>query len=475
MKISNRTMPSMVRVERWELARLALWVAVVAIVTTSCGSGSGFGSSDAEKSAPGGDGTVRATGVGAFSQPAANLDDHGDAVFRIGDEFFTEAWANAPGMEPTRDGLGPTYLASACVACHVADGRGSAPGSPSDIGAPILRFVDREDSAVNLDAYGVQIQTRALEGVLSEARVAMTWEKVPGTYADGTSFTLRRPVVSVTDEAFGSLQAMHATSVRVAPPLIGVGLLEAIPEADILENADPQDRDADGISGAASSVVPLAGGDPVLGRFGLKANVASVADQTALAYLLDMGITSPTLPNENCPVVQTACAEAPSGGAPEISADRIDAVIFYSQTLAVPARKGVTDASVVAGEELFDSVRCSACHIARWETGDHPVAALSNQMIIPYTDMLLHDMGPGLSDGRTDGSASAGEWRTSPLWGVGLIRSVNPDAGFLHDGRARTIEEAVLWHGGEASASRDDFVALDLVDRERLLIFLKSL
>jgi CxxC motif-containing protein (DUF1111 family) len=188
-----------------------------------------------------------------------------------------------------------------------------------------------------------------------------------------------------------------------------------------------------------------------------------------------MGITSPSLPNQNCPTIQIACAEAGSGGSPEISRDRLDAVIFYSQTLAVPARKGVSDASVVEGEEIFDSLRCSACHIARWTTGEHSVTALSKQTILPYTDMLLHDMGAGLSDGRSDGTASPSEWRTSPLWGLGMIRSVNPDSGFLHDGRARTIEEAVLWHGGEAAVARNGFVALDAADRERLLIFLKSL
>jgi CxxC motif-containing protein (DUF1111 family) len=212
-------------------------------------------------------------------------------------------------------------------------------------------------------------------------------------YTDGTPYLLRRPSVIVTDEMFGSLASSHATSVRVAPPLIGVGLLEAIPETAVLENADPEDRNGDGISGVASRVVPIGRTEAALGRCGLKANVASVADQTVLAYLFDIGITSPPLPDQNCPKVQISCATSPNGGTPEISGDRLAAVIFYSQTLAVPARKGVADASVVQGERLFASLGCSACHVARWKTGAHAIPALSNQTILPYSDLLLHDMG----------------------------------------------------------------------------------
>lgn len=465
----------MTRFEVPHTMKTTVLVVCAAVAVTACGSGSGFGTSDAEKSAPGGNGTVQIAGVGAFSQPAANLDAKGAATFRIGDEFFTESWTRAPGPDPTRDGLGPTYLAVSCAACHVADGRGSAPGTLLDRGSPILRFIDGEGAGTSIGPYALQVQSKAIDGVRAEARVEVRWEDVAGSYPDGAPYLLRRPSVLVTDEMFGPLAFSHATSVRVAPPLIGLGLLEAIPETAILENADPGDRDGDGISGVASQVMPIGGTDTVIGRFGLKANVASVADQTALAYLLDIGITSPPLPDQNCPIVQIACGGAPGGGSPEISGERLDAVIFYSQTLAVPARKGVADASVVEGEDLFGSLGCSACHIARWETDSHALAALSNQTILPYTDLLLHDMGEGLSDGRSDGTASPTEWRTAPLWGLGMIRSVNPDAGFLHDGRARSIEEAILWHGGEAAASRNGFVALDVADRERLLIFLKSL
>lgn len=213
----------------------------------------------------------------------------------------------------------------------------------------------------------------------------------------------------------------------------------------------------------------------VLGRFGLKGNVASVADQTAIAYLLDMGITSLVLPEENCPEVQVDCAAAPNGGVPEISQERFDDVVFYAQTLAVPGRPFAADESILDGQLLFEQIGCAGCHVQTWETGDHPVSAFVGQRIYPYTDLLLHDMGEGLSDGRADGSASATEWQTPALWGLGLTRTVNADAGFLHDGRGRTVEEAVLWHDGEAAGVTQTFKELSEDDRQLVLNFLKSL
>jgi CxxC motif-containing protein (DUF1111 family) len=302
--------------------------------------------------------------------------------------------------------------------------------------------------------------------------VEVEWIDEEYAYPDGFPFSLRRPAVHVLSLSFGPL-AGDFSGIRLAPNLIGLGLLEAIPETAIRALADREDVDGDGISGVASEV--SFEGVAVLGRFGLKANVATVADQAAIAYLLDLGITSPRFPAENCSEEQTSCRDAPSGGSPEISAERLAAVVFYAQTLGVPARAGVDDESVIAGGLLFDDIGCVACHTRRWETGAHEVESLSYQAIYPYTDMLLHDMGEDLSDGRTDGTATESEWRTSPLWGLGLVRTVNADSGFLHDGRARTIEEAVLWHGGEGSGSRDRFAELSAQDRTLLLLFLKSL
>lgn len=447
---------------------------VVALVTTGCYGGEGYNDYGSGPGAPGGDGTVSNYGPGAFSQAAANLSESEVARFRIGDRFFTQPWTSAPGGALESDGLGPTYLATSCAGCHPADGRSSAPLAVPDRGSPILRFVDDSGNASDLSDYRVQLQTDAIEGVAKEGELVLRWEYVEGAYPDGSPFSLRFPVVDATG-TFDDLGASIATGVRVGPSLIGLGLLEAIPQQELIDGADPNDANGDGISGTVSMVQPLAGGDAVFGRFGLKGNVASVADQTAIAYLLDMGITSPLLPDENCPPIQVACIRAPSGGAPEISQNRFDDVVLYAQTLAVPARPFASDDSILDGQRLFEDLGCSQCHVQKWETGDHPVQALAQQTIYPYTDLLLHDMGEGLSDGRSDGAASATEWRTPALWGLGLTRTVNASAGFLHDGRARTVEEAVLWHGGEATAAQRAFTELSESDRQLVLNFLKSL
>ncbi len=437
-------------------------------------SGASYGGYGVGAASPGGEGTVTNYGPGAFSQPAANLDPEHLARFRIGDVFFSEEWLPAGHTGAERDGLGPTYLAASCAGCHPADGRSDAPATPGSSSQPILRFVDSDTSASPLDAYGFQLQTLAIDGVPPEAHLQVSWRELPAAYPDGTRYSLREPIIEVVGEQFGSLDGVVATGVRVGPSLIGLGLLEAIPESAISAGADPGDHDGDGVSGRIN-VVTTVDGDVAIGRFGHKANVATIADQTAIAYLLDLGVTSPGFPDENCPTPQLMCSAAANGGSPEISANRFADVVVYASTLAVPGRPSSGDQGVLEGEQIFTAIGCSTCHVARWETGEHPIGALANQVIYPYTDLLLHDMGPGLSDGRTDELAGPREWRTSPLWGLGLVRSVNARAGFLHDGRARTIEEAVLWHGGEGLRSRDAFVSLSAADRERVIQFLSSL
>lgn len=462
----------MSRFRRLHAVTRVILVTCLAVVASSCLDGERYGESGGGPSAPGGDTTVTNRSVGAFSQPAASLSDAEVSLFRVGDSFFTEPWSPAGEGNADRDGLGPTYLTTSCAGCHSGDGRDAPPVGTDQGGTPIIRFAEPSGGAVVLDAYGVQLQTLAIHGVPAEGVVEVEWFDEEFAYPDGVVYSLRRPSVDIPAPSFGPL-AGDLSGIRIAPNLIGLGLLEAIPGKAIRANADGEDIDDDGISGVASEV--SSEGASVLGRFGLKANVATVAEQAAIAYLFDLGITSPRFPAENCPEVQTTCREAPSGGFPEISAERLAAVVFYAQTLGVPARTSVDDESVIGGEHLFDDIGCTACHTRRWETGAHEVESLSYQVIYPYTDMLLHDMGEDLSDARTDGTATALEWRTAPLWGLGLVRTVNADAGFLHDGRARTIEEAVLWHGGEASVSRDRFVALSAEDRMLLLLFLKSL
>jgi CxxC motif-containing protein (DUF1111 family) len=305
--------------------------------------------------------------------------------------------------------------------------------------------------------------------------VRIVYTEVHGRFGDGTPYTLLQPTYIIEDLAFGPLHPDIMVSPRVAPAMVGLGLLEAVPEAAILALADPEDRDGDGISGRPNMVLDLRTGETALGRFGWKAGQPTVEQQAAAAFNGDIGITSLLFPAENCPEPQTACRGAVSGGQPEIPEDRLARLAFYARTLAVPAMRNVSDPEVRRGAELFLSGGCSSCHTPRFETGEHETAALSNQTIFPYTDLLLHDMGEGLADNRPESEASGQEWRTPPLWGIGLVETVNGHTRFLHDGRARNLTEAILWHGGEATGSREFFRNLSAEDRAALVRFLKSL
>lgn len=266
--------------------------------------------------------------------------------------------------------------------------------------------------------------------------------------------------------------------------MIGLGLLEAIPAADILAREDPGDADGDGISGRANIVIDPGTGQSVLGRFGLKAGKATIRDQTAQALLTDLGLSTPLRPaaTGDCTPAQTACLAAPNGedagirDGREVDQAALELLTYYAQSLAVPARRGVGDADVLRGKRLFHDLNCTGCHSPKHVT--HRLTgtpALSFQLIWPYTDLLLHDMGERLADGLPEARATGREWRTPPLWGIGLAQAVSPEAGFLHDGRARTLLEAILWHGGEAEAQRDAVIALPAADRNALVAFLESL
>lgn len=343
-----------------------------------------------------------------------------------------------------------------------------------------------------------------------QADVYVRFETTPLQYGDGGTVTLYKPAFQIRNpydspgEAPGNtaptsrlLQADVAASPRMGQPMFGLGLLEAIPESAILALADPDDRDGDGISGRPNWVVdPVkrARGDAAprsLGRFGAKASTPSVLAQGASAYRNDMGVTNYLFPTENIagtPLLASYRAANPlddGQNGSEVSEDLLKRVMFYASTLAVPARRNVNDAQVQRGAALFDSAACVKCHHPGFVTGEHAgifgpsgtlaVPAVQGQTIYPFTDMLLHDMGEGLADHRSDFAASGREWKTRPLWGIGLTQTVNPLAGFLHDGRARTLEQAVLWHGGEAERAKESFRTMSAEDRAALIAFLKSL
>ncbi|MGI9584378.1 MAG: di-heme oxidoredictase family protein [Acidimicrobiia bacterium] len=425
---------------------------------------------------PGGDTTTPLNNRNAFGSPAPNLTDEQRQVFEIGDSFFTQPWVVAPASTDARDGLGPLFNATSCSACHVLEGRGSPPmdGDEPERGLLFRIGVDRDGIVSPHEAYGNQLQDRSIQGVPVEGAMSVVYEQVLGSYGDGSSYTLRHPAYSVSDPSYGPV-GDHLISPRVAPAVFGMGLIEAIPGETILANADPHDENGDGISGRANHLYSKALGMDVLGRLGWKANVATVEDQVAAAFLDDIGITSPFHPAENCTTVQVECQAAVNGGSPEVTAERLAQIVFYNSTLAVPQRRNLDEPEVQAGAELFAEMQCTACHVPIFDTGDHRIDAVSNQRITPFSDFLLHDMGAGLADGMPDGLASGTEWRTPPLWGIGLIEEVNGHSFLLHDGRARSIEEAILWHGGEAAASQNAFTALTADERAEVIAFLESL
>ncbi len=428
----------------------------------------------------GGDTTAFTITRNAFGLSARNLDTLERRTFAVGNSFFRQNWVTAPASTEARDGLGPTFNALSCSSCHLLDGRGKPPDDPEDGERGLLLRLSIPGTGPHggplpEPVYGGQLQDRAVVSVPIEGKFIIIYQEVPGAFDDGEQYSLRRPVYQFRDLKFGPMHPETLFSPRVGPAIVGMGLLEAIPEAVILSAADPNDADGDGISGRVNMVWDERKGAMSLGRFGWKANVPTIEQQTAGAFLGDLGVTSELFPDENCTAPQEACMAAPNGGRPEIGAKRLADVVFYTQTLAVPAMRDIDDPQVQQGAQVFVQAGCAICHTPQHTTGPHEIEALSNQTIYPYTDLLLHDMGPELADGRPDFEANGQEWRTPPLWGIGLVETVNDHTMFLHDGRARNLTEAILWHGGEAAAARDAFKALTKEERDALIRFLNSL
>ena len=485
------------------------------------------------ESNPGGAGTVRARATReAFSQPQANLGFEGEMTFKLGNGLFERLWVSAPSSTQASDGLGPLFNARGCQSCHLKDGRGHPPDGadatslvvrvgipmggdasglavPGDAGraaaardhpaslaaagdAPAPALAEDAAMAAEIEAYlgawpdpvyGHQIEDRSLPGHRAEATVSVEWEEHEVTLAGGEVASLRKPIWRIEGLGYGPLDPRTALSPRVAPPMIGLGLVEAIPAADILALADPEDADGDGISGRPNVVWSPEWGRPMLGRFGVRATTPTLRQQAADAFVADMGLSSPLRPEPwgDCTAAQAACRAAPHGrtaaqDGEEVGLQGLDLVTFYSATLGVPARRDVDDPEVLRGKRLFSEAGCAACHAPKFVTHrlrDRPQHSF--QLVWPHSDFLLHDMGPGLADGLPAGGATGSEWRTAPLWGIGLTQAVSGRTLFLHDGRARSLGEAILWHGGEGQAARDAYAAMPQGDRAALIRYLESL
>lgn len=426
-----------------------------------------------------------------FMQPVEGIPFNQRMDFVLGRAIFEKIWVSAPSSTTASDGLGPLYNARSCLQCHINNGRGLPPddkGTTNRNGL-LMRLGIPGDGHLGPQGvtpdpvYGTQLQTFAVTGLPAEGQFALTYTTKQVELSGGERVELRKPIYSLREPGYGEAHPELQLSPRLAPAMIGLGLLERIPERAILALADPDDRDGDGISGRANRVYHGNTSSPLLGRFGWKAGNADLKRQNASALNTDIGISNPDypLPGGDCTAAQTACLQAPNGNTEaqdglEASREMMDVLLFYTQHLAVPPRRNRDHPSVQAGEALFHSTGCARCHQPSFQTGTDPSRpALSNRRIAPYTDLLLHDMGPELADGRPEFAANGQEWRTPPLWGLGLHRAVSGERALLHDGRARTPTEAILWHGGEAESARERFRQLSPIQRKQLIMFLESL
>ncbi|MEL6559892.1 MAG: di-heme oxidoredictase family protein [Bacteroidota bacterium] len=451
---------------------------VLLLFFTSCSSNE-FGLEKGEEFS-GGAATVNDVSVNAFGIAAPNLTGDKDLTFVSGNAFFKRNWVTAPSSTAELDGLGPLFNARSCSSCHALDGRGRPPveGEENVVGL-LFRLsvpgIGPNGAPLGHPVYGGQFNNRSILGVPSEGNIDIKYVEVEGSYPDGEKYSLRMPLYEFVETGYGEVSDAMV-SPRVANHIVGMGLLEAIGESDLLKNEDPDDRDGDGISGRANRVWDVEAGEKRVGRFGWKANQPTVRQQVASAFVGDIGLTTSLFPKQPCTDAQQNCNEAISGGDPEVRDDILEKVVLYSAALAVPKRRDWDKPVVLKGKQMFFKSGCAGCHAPKFVTGDYKeIPEFSNQTIRPYTDLLLHDMGKGLADNRPDFDADGREWRTPPLWGLGLLQTVNKHNFLLHDGRARGFEEAILWHGGEAEQAKENFKSLSVSDRKALISFLESL
>jgi CxxC motif-containing protein (DUF1111 family) len=425
----------------------------------------------ANEELPGGEGTTDDFSVQAFSHPLSGARSQLRRDFNVGNSFFNHVWVSSPSSTTARDGLGPLYNAVSCSSCHFKDGRGRGlPEASGNVDVSLLFRLRVNGSAHPV--YGGQFQPHGVNGIQGEGEVRVSYKQLFGLYNDGSSYELAKPIYDFVNLNFGALGSATVTSPRVAPQMIGLGLVESISEEDILKNEDPYDADGDGISGRANWVGKR------LGRFGWKAGKPSLLEQNAAAFNGDIGITSQLFPKEECTNAQTDCLKGMSEE--DIPIDRLNLVTTYTRLLAPPKRREYENLSVKKGQESFKKANCIACHVPQFTTkSESDIDLLASQTIYPYSDFLLHDMGSELSDSAevsvNEEQATTREWRTPPLWGLGLVPTVNGHTRYLHDGRARNLEEAILWHGGEALKAKEAFLNLSREERDNLIKFLKDL
>jgi CxxC motif-containing protein (DUF1111 family) len=451
------------------------FISIMVIVLSRCHKAELTPESGYDDRLSGGTATVFDESSHALTHSIEGMVERDQRVHELGDQTFEAKFVSPPAS--VFGGLGSIYNNVSCINCHRNDG-GGFPSTGAATSGLLMRISqngqDPHGGPLAENGYGTQIQDQAVYGYTPEAKVSISYIEVPFTYPDGAAASLRQPTYELQNP-YLAFSTPYMLSPRLAPPLIGIGLLDNIPESTILGFVDKGDQNGDGITGRANMVYDPTTGQTKVGRFGLKSNTNSLLTQVATAYQQDMGVTSYVLPDEST-LGQAQWPAATHTGKPELADSSLNFVTFYVRTLAVPARRNVTDPDVQAGSILFNQINCSACHRPTIMTGpDFNLPQLSGQRIHPYTDLLVHDMGEGLADNRPDFLATGSEWRTQALWGLGLLQKTTGTAYYLHDGRARTIEEAILWHGGEAVKAQQSFTQLSKPEREQLIKFLNSL
>ena len=480
-------------------------VATIALGLTGCdqvekqkpASKAAYESFQAGEDYPGGRASVSVSGFNSFALPSANMPVIKQMDFHTGNRFFRQPWSPAPAADPAMDGLGPLFNTDSCEKCHIRDGRGQAPehNELNDVSLLVRLSVPAKTQAqremlvragvIPEPTYGAQFQDRGVAGVPGEGKIRVKYRYFDVSFADGFKVELRKPEFSLEDLGYGPMAKDVMMSFRVTPSMIGIGLLEAIPESALLAKEDPQDKDNDGISGRANRVWDIQKNMTSIGRFGWKAGVPTLRQQSAAAFNGDLGLTTSLFPNKACTASQSACKQAIAGDQPDVPDAVLDKVVFYGRNLGVPIREDAKDETVLKGKKLFYEAGCAGCHTPSFRTASMATQSetamtviekeQANQLIWPYSDFLLHDMGVELADNRPEFLASGSEWRTPALWGIGHSKSVNKNAGFLHDGRARTLMEAILWHGGEAKASKNNVLEMNAHKRRALMAFIESL
>ncbi len=417
-----------------------------------------------------------------FLQPVPGLTYAQLRLFREGEKEFKVPWVVFP-LLGGHWGLGPTFIANACTVCHVQAGRGRTVDNAIIVQQLLRVSVPGQGphgEPLPHPHYGEQIQVFGVNVGLKEnlkpgeADVYVDWMPSSVTLADGTPVELRRPKLRMENLRFGPLGEQSMTSLRNTQVIYGLGFLEAVPESTLKDIAALQKKQ--GLNGRLNYVRDDIQQKTVLGRFGWKANQPSIRQQIVAAFLGDMGVTSSLYMEENCPPVQTLCLAMPPGNRPELLDYNWDQMEFWHAALAPPPARNLELPQVKLGEKLFQQAGCAACHVPELRTGDYPLLPIiANTTFRAFTDLLLHDMGEDLADGRPDFLAGPRDWRTPPLWGIGLSAQVNGSTHLLHDGRARNVLEAILWHGGEAKAAKDAFSKMPLDEREALIAFVNAL